>query len=199
MIHAQNDSVTDNAFMRTRGVPARCCLFSLPVLAICATGAAPAEQLNPASGVGSPSPGEVRAIVESEFKGLFRVDDRLVVSAPTRTVVNPRYVTGDFNGDGVMDLAVGVRVSADVPGGDKSTPPFKMHSPWYEGMPQKEKDYYRHTLGDLAKYRDAWVLLTIHGDRKTGWRNTRYDQRFVVLNAGYSGSFSMRVHRGPLK
>lgn len=44
---------------------------------------------------------QVATLLRSEFGGLFKVDDRNIT---------PSYLVGDFNGDGVEDLAVSVRL-----------------------------------------------------------------------------------------
>lgn len=134
---------------------------------------------------------QIRALVDAEFGGLLQVDDQTFF---------PYYLTGDFNGDGIEDIAVSVRQRYDVDANDRSAPPF-----WFRELrpvcpPETQcVDDVTYTMGDLARFRDFLMLVVIHGTSEHGWGNTQPQQRFLVPSSGHKYANRMRLFRGNLE
>jgi hypothetical protein len=135
----------------------------------------------------------VRVLVETESKGLFQVD--------TQTI-SPSYLIGDFNGDGIDDIAVPVKLSHELDSNNKAKTPF-----WFDKAGactgQLPEGVYTSpptfTMSDLARYRGWPILLVIHGTRESGWNNTQPQQQFVIVDAWDQGKKIMSLYRGKLK
>lgn len=139
-------------------------------------------------------PEQVIALLETEFGGLFQVD------VDERTI-SPAYLIGDFNGDGVKDIGISVRLSRDVDPNDKSKPAFsfeKAEGPGPSTLGEKGHEP-TFTIGDLARYRNLPILAVIHGTRERGWRGSQPQQKFAVVDAWYLHKKTMRLYRGALK
>jgi hypothetical protein len=138
------------------------------------------------------TPEQVATLLASEFGGLFKVDERNIT---------PSYLVGDFNGDGVEDLAASVRLDRQISTDDKSKPPFSFEKAYGPGPStlgeQSEENGF--TMGDLARYHELPILAVIHGSTKDGWKNSQPEQRFVVVDAWHLGKKMMSLYHGRLK
>jgi hypothetical protein len=134
----------------------------------------------------------ITSLLETEFGSLFVIDDR---------TISPTYLRGDFNGDGVEDLAVAVRLNRQIDPNDRSKMPFQFDKAYGPGPSTVgEQDYGpTFTIGDLAGYRDLSMLAVIHGTREHGLTNSKPSQRFVVVDAWHLGQKTMSLFRGKLK
>jgi hypothetical protein len=130
----------------------------------------------------------MRAVLEAAFGGLFQVDAR----------INPSHVTGDFNGDGVTDVAVAVRLIREVDKRDPSKPSFNLYQPIHTGLsPEVYKTENR--LGSLAYYQDRTHLVVMHGTHEREWTTSQPQQRHVLLDFPGIAPTGMTVYRGELR
>jgi hypothetical protein len=134
-----------------------------------------------------PKEEQVATLLRSEFGDLFILDGR---------DVSPSYMVGDFNGDGVEDIAISVRVNRVINPDDRSTPPFFFEKAFGPGTStvgeEIEKD--RFAIGALARYKDLTILLVIHGSSRQQWNNS--EQKFVIVDAWHLGKKMMSLHQG---
>ncbi|MGH9970523.1 MAG: hypothetical protein ACREBG_22405 [Pyrinomonadaceae bacterium] len=135
---------------------------------------------------------QVAALLESEFGGLFKLD--------TRTI-SPSYIVGDFNGDGTEDIAIPVRLNLQLSTEDKTKPPFSFEKAQGPGPSTLGEQGHESglTMGDLARYKELPILVIIHGSMKDRWKNSRPEQRFVVVDAWRLGKKVMSLNHGKLK
>jgi hypothetical protein len=135
---------------------------------------------------------EIIALLSIEFSGLFKVD---------RQNISPSYLVGDFNGDGVEDIAVSVQLNRHVSAEDKSKLPFyfeKAPGPGPSTVGEQGNDS-GFVMGDLARYKDLAILAVIHGSKSNGWSQTQAEQRFVIVDAWHLGQKLMTLFHGKIK
>jgi hypothetical protein len=134
---------------------------------------------------------QVTTLLLSEFGGLFKVDERHI---------SPSYLVGDFNGDGVKDIAVSVRLNRQLSTEDKSKPPFSFEKAFGPGSSTLgEEGEQGLATGDLARYQELAILAIIHGSPNDGWNNSQAKQKFVVVDAWRLGTKLMSLYRGKFK
>jgi hypothetical protein len=90
----------------------------------------------------------VRGILLSEFEGWFDLDDRFI---------SPTYVSGDLNGDGILDLAIAVRLNREVSPDQKTQPPFQFEKPYGLVTPGDAVPPSRLETGALRGYHDQYA------------------------------------------
>lgn len=152
---------------------------------------------------------QVQLLIDKEFGALFLVDSLHIF---------PTYLIGDFNNDGVNDIAVLARPRKTIAVNDKTKPPFWLDEPITGGaskLPLKDKQkttdrdakqevrlpHEVFTIGDLARYGKVPlpVIVIIHGVKGRIWKDSEPQQKFVVLGGiGFSDD-SMKLYRGKLK
>jgi hypothetical protein len=148
---------------------------------------------------------QIQSLINKEFGQLFLVDS---------LYISPTYLVGDFNGDGIKDLAVLVRPRKTIDPNDKTKPTFWLDEPITGGiykttskrrLDKAEREWReRHqafTIGDLARYRQVLLpeIVIIHGTEGRMWENSEPQQRFVVLGGMDHDADRMRLYRGKLK
>ena len=127
-----------------------------------------------------------------EFNGLFKVDEEHI---------SPRYLVGDFNGDGVQDIAVSVQLNRHISAEDESKPSFsfeKAPGPGPSTVGEQGSDS-GFAIGDLARYQKLTILAVIHGSKSKGWNESQPEQRFVIVDAWHLSKKLMSLYRGKLK
>lgn len=135
-----------------------------------------------------PTQEDVRALIGTAFGGLFEVDER----------ITPTHLIGDFNGDGVEDIAIAVRLNRDVDKNDESKPAFNLYMPIHTGL--NPEDYKaKNRLGALAYYGNRAQLVVLHGTAETSWRNSQPQQRHVLIDYPGTAPTKMSSYRGKLK
>ena len=134
----------------------------------------------------------VRGILVSEFEGWFDLSDRLI---------SPSYVSTDLNGDGITDLAAGVRLNREISPTDTGQPPFRFEKPGGSSPGDPPIPLYPMETGALRWYHDhnAAILAIIHGSREFGLTNTKREQRFVLVDGWHNGKLKLQLYRGKLK
>jgi len=135
---------------------------------------------------------EVITLLSLEFSGLFKIDDQHI---------SPSYLVGDFNGDGIQDIAISVQLNRQVSAADKSKPLFsfeKAPGPGPSTVGEQGSDS-GFAIGDLVRYQDLAILAVIHGSKNKGWNESQPEQRFVIVDAWHLGKKLMSLYRGKLK
>lgn len=135
---------------------------------------------------------KVITLLSVEFSGLFKLDEQNI---------SPSYLVGDFNGDGVQDIAVSVRLNRQISPDDKSKSPFsfeKAPGPGPDTL-SEEGNGSGFAIGDLARYQDLAILAIIHGSMRNDWNESQPEQRFVIVDAWHLGKKLMTLYRGKLK
>jgi hypothetical protein len=142
----------------------------------------------------SESTEQIRGVLAKEFGGLMDIDDR---------TISPTFLMGDFNGDGVADLAIAVRVNREIDPEDPSEMPFRFEKAYGPGPSTVgEPDYGpSFTIGVLAHYRrnNFSMLAIIHGTRELGFTETMPQQRILVVDAWHLGKKRMSLFKGKLE
>lgn len=154
-----------------------------PVRAEQPVAAVPAQPKPP-----QPEPSQARpATLEEAMSALKRVFGDDVAASRG---FNPVFMTGDFNGDGIEDLAVIVRPAASKLGevNDELANWILQDADRYFIAPPG-KSAISPPLIERPKITDEDVLAVIHGYGPPGWRNPEARQAYVVKNAAavYSG------------
>ena len=132
---------------------------------------------------------KLQALLKAEFEGLFEPDGK---------IISPRHLLGDFNGDGVLDIAISVRLLRSIEPSDKTEPPFWFGKPLGPGMVQDD-ERYRFKMGDLARYRNESILIVLHGMAGQGWSHSEPKQRFAIVDGWDAGKINMSSYRGKLE
>jgi hypothetical protein len=122
----------------------------------------------------SPSPAAAPALTELQPTLDVVFDGTLVVDRASR----PAYVAGDFNGDGVADLAVAVRLRSR------------------DTLPRLQAEVSRWSLQDATAAHDLGrrpdpvtvapddlLLAVVHGGGAPAWRNPENRTGYIVANA----------------
>jgi len=131
---------------------------------------------------------EVKVLIETLFSGVFRDDDRIA----------PTHLIGDFNGDGIKDIAIAVQLSKDIDKNDPSKPPFNLYRPIHTGL--KPEDYnVKDKIGVLAHYSNRTHLIILHGTRERGWGNSLSQERYVLLDFPGIAPNKIKIYRGKLR
>jgi hypothetical protein len=123
-----------------------------------------------------PQPDEVRRAVERVYKQTVIFD----ANRPDH------FVQGDFNGDGLADIAAVVK-----PAEGMLAELNHELAAWLRGDPQKARvpDFSKAVMEDVPKPEPAVIrendtlLAVIHGYGPTGWRNPEAKQSYLLRNA----------------
>ena len=130
---------------------------------------------------------DIGAVLTKCFGGMFRLQDK----------ARPNFVFGDFNGDGVSDLAVVVRLCADIAKTVDSKPEFAIYDPL---PPEFDVQTFGkpRSLGDLAHWRNRDLIIVVHGGAGD-WCDLG-KQEATVLLAGHAGKGLLVSHfRGEME
>lgn len=131
---------------------------------------------------------DVKVIIRTTFAELFQVDER----------VPPTHLGGDFNGDGIEDIAIAVSLNRRVDRNDVSKPSFNLYMPIHTGLNPEE--YKREdTLGVFAYYRDRVHLAVLHGIRDQDWLNVEPQQVHLLLGFPGIAPNKIRIYHGNLE
>lgn len=131
---------------------------------------------------------DVSDLIHTTFGGLFQVDER----------VSPTHLEGDFNGDGVRDIASVVRLAKRLDLNDQTRPAFRLYQAIHPAL--KARDYPpKERLGVLANYANRVHLIIVHGHRESGWTNSTPQQRHVLLDFPGITPNRIRLYRGNLR
>ncbi len=137
-----------------------------------------------------PKAGEVRAAVE-------RVLGKSAVVAG-----NAAAATGDFNGDGSVDLAVFVRASKEmVTQNATGLANWTSQDPAAIQLPDAHKNVQALAPPPppVVLHPGEQVLLVLHGYGAQGWRNPDAQQAYLLTHAAMNGLSSAPRNRGDLR
>ena len=134
---------------------------------------------------------EVRTqeLLKTEFEGLFEPDGQRI---------SPNCLVADFNGDGVDDIAISVKLASSFATTEKKESPFRFSKPLGPGMPPDE-GRYSFKVSDLVRYRNESILIVLHGVAGRGWNDSEPKQRFVIVDGWDAGRINMASYRGKLE
>jgi hypothetical protein len=139
----------------------------------------------------------VRKIVQDEFADQFRLN-----SSRRNQNISPPFVTGDFDGDGKMDLAtlasiwpeeVNRRLAIDS---RLSLPRVTISKTLGKGTSTADAKSAQLNLSELAQnFRESILLLIVHDFARTGGASVR----FALLDFCNNGEIKMTASRPPLR
>jgi hypothetical protein len=132
-----------------------------------------------------------RKVVQSEFEDLFRLN-----TARRNQNINPPFITGDFDGDRKIDLAVLVSVQPERLNPKSSFPTLTITKVPGKGVSAAEAKSAELSVSELTQnFRESIVLLIIHDFAATG----AIARRFALLDFCNNGEIKMTASRRPLK
>lgn len=130
----------------------------------------------PHTSIPAPSLSEVQPALARVFGPTLRLDG----------ATRPAFLAGDFNGDGVADLAAAVRPNGEDALLELNDEPAEWGRQDAVAPPVTGRETVRLAAGDL-------LLAVIHGAEPSGWRNPVARQCYLVKNA-----VGAAMHRRPL-
>jgi hypothetical protein len=145
----------------------------------------------------TPSREVVTKAVQTDFGDLF------ALNAQRRNQnIHPGFVTGDFNGDGKMDLAALVSIQTDelkrrlAKDPHFSIPALTMTKALGKGVSASEARSAQLTFEELAQnFQESILLLILHDFGRSG----PLAPRFALVDFCNNGDVTMMVSRKPLK
>lgn len=130
---------------------------------------------------------DLEKIVLSASDGLFEVDSAILF---------PYYLLGDYNGDGIDDLVIAVKLVNNMLVESDKPLPFWAGKPTYGKNGKESHHIYKISkYKDMARYKTERVLLILHGAMQKDWQ---YDQKFALLDAMNFDSDYMERFKGNL-
>ncbi len=130
---------------------------------------------------------DVESLVQSCFDGLFRVGS---------SSLSPEFVEGDFDGDGIPDVFVPVKLARVVNRNDKSEPPFTFRSVLDPASSSRHE--LKLKMGDLSVpvVEDPFFAILHRPGGSIPNRCTVRTQKFVLLFAMDKGSSKIELFHG---
>lgn len=114
----------------------------------------------------TPSQEQVEAILKQEF-------GRLHLGA--KPPIEPAFLVGDFNGDGIPDLAVVTQLTAATDP-KRTKPSFRLYSPGLCISSPMGNEFEPEVLARPA-------IAILHGNKRRGWQKPGSRQKHVILGA----------------
>jgi hypothetical protein len=130
---------------------------------------------------------DVESLLQSCFHGLFRVDS---------SGLSPEFVEGDFDGDGIPDVFVPVKLARVVNRNDRSEPPFTFRDVLDPASPSRHE--LKLKMGDLSVplVEDPFFAILHRPGGNIPNRCTVRTQKFVLLFPMYKGSSKIELFHG---
>lgn len=139
------------------------------------------------------SSNRVADIVERAFGGLLQVDNNKL---------SPSYLVGDFNGDGIEDIVICVRLKKELDKNDVRSPSFNLTVPLLGtsyGSRRGISKSRQFTLGQLARLQNFSFLIIVHGQIGREFQAVDEGHKFVLMNTIQPEANRLSIFRGKLR